>query len=51
MPYFSIFLCHIFAKESYFIRKKYVSSINPKITFMISGDKPILTLKISVTKF
>ena len=34
-----------------FIRGGYGFSINLKITFMSSGDKPILTLKISVSNF
>ena len=34
-----------------FIRRQYDFSINSKIWFMSSGDKPILALKISVTNF
>ena len=34
-----------------FIYKKNVFLINSKILFMSSGEKPILTLKISVTNF
>ena len=34
-----------------FIRKEYVFSTYSKISFMSSGDKPNLTLKISVTNF
>ena len=53
MPYFSRFLCYILAFGSSglhceFIRREYGFSINLKISFMNSGDQPILTLKISV---
>ena len=56
MPYFSVFLCYILLFGSSglnceFIRREYGFSINSKISFMNSGDKPILTLKISVTNF
>ena len=33
------------------VRREYGFSINSKTSFMRSGDKPILTLKISVTSF
>ena len=51
-----LFLCHISSFGSSglnceFIRREYGFSINSKISFMSSGDKPILTLKISVTNF
>ena len=51
-----LFLCHIllFGSSDWnceFIRREYGFSINSKISSMNSGDKPILTLKISVTKF
>ena len=51
MSYFSMFLCHILSFWSSglnceFIRRKYGFLINLKLSFMSSGDKPILTLKI-----
>ena len=53
MPYFSRFLCYILAFGSSglnceFIHREHGFSINLKISFMNSGDQPILTLKISV---
>ena len=56
MPYFSMFLSHIFLFESSglsceFIHRQYGFSINSKIPFMSSGDKPVLTLKTLVTIF
>ena len=56
IPYFSTFLCHILSLGSsglncQFIRREYGFSINSKILFMSSGDKPVLTLKILVTNF
>ena len=51
-----LFLCHILSFGSSglnceFIPRDYGFSINSKISFMNSGDKPILNLKISVTNF
>ena len=55
MPYFSVsmsyFIVWILWLELEFIPRDYGFSINSKISFMNSGDKPILTLKISVTNF
>ena len=56
IPYFSMFLYYILKLGSSglnceFIRGGYGFSINLKISFMSSGDQPILTLKISVTDF
>ena len=54
--YIFLFLCNILSFGSSglnckFILREYGFSINSKISFMSSGDKPILTLKISVTNF
>ena len=51
-----MFLCCFLTFESSglnyeFIRREYRFSKNLKISFMSSGDQPILTLKISVTNF
>ena len=51
-----MFLYHILSFGSSglnceFIRREYAFSINSKIPFMNSGDKPIFTLKVSVTNF
>ena len=51
-----MFLCHILSFGSSglkceFILRKYGSLINSKISLVSSGDKLILTLKISVTNF
>ena len=48
MPCLSVFLYHILSFGSFglnckFIRREYGFSINSKISFMISGDIPILT--------
>ena len=48
MPYFSMFLCYILMFGSSglnceFIRGEYGFSLNCKISFMSSGDQPILT--------
>ena len=56
MPYFPRFLCYILVFGSSglnceFIRREYGFSINLEISFMNSGDHPILTLKISVINF
>ena len=56
MPYFSMLLCYILTFGSSglnceFIRGEYRFSIILKISFMSSGDQPILTLKISITNF
>ena len=56
LPIFSMFLCHIFSFGSSglncrFIHREYDFSINSKISFMRTGDKPILTMKISVNIF
>ena len=50
------FLCHILSFGSSglnckFIRREYGFSIDSKISVMSSGNKPILTLKISVANF
>ena len=51
-----LFLCHILSFGSSglnceFIRREYGFLVHSKISFTSSGDKPILTLKISVTNF
>ena len=57
MPYlFHMFLCHVLSFGSSglnceFIRRKFGFPINSKISFMSSSEKPILSLKISVTNF
>ena len=56
MPYFSMFLCYILMFGSSGLNcelfcGEYGFSINLKISFMSSGDQPVLTLKISVTNF
>ena len=56
MPYVCVTLYHILSFGSSglnceFIRREYGFSINSEIPLMSSGDKPILTLKISITIF
>ena len=51
-----LFLCHIlpfgsFGLDAEFILRECRFSIKSKVSFMSSGDKPILTLQISVTNF
>ena len=52
-----LFLCHLLSFGSSgglnckLIRRKYGFSIDLKISVMSSGDKPILTLKISFSNF
>ena len=52
----ALFLCHILlfgcsGLKCEFTRMEYGFSINSKIYLMSSGDKPVLTLKISITNF
>ena len=56
MHYFSMLLCHTLSFESSawnceFIRREGGFLINSNISFMSSGDKPILTSKISILIF
>ena len=56
MPYCSRFLCNILTLGSSnlnceSIHRKYEFSINLEISFMSSGDHPILTLGILVANF
>ena len=48
MPYFAVRSSGLDAK---FILREYRFSINSKVSFMSSGDNPILTWKISVKNF
>ena len=55
LHHISLFLCNIlfeFSGQIYkFICKKFAFSINSKISFMSSCEKPVLILKVLVTNF
>ena len=50
---FAMFLCHILSSglNCKFVRREHGFSINLKISLISSGDKPILSLKISIINF
>ena len=55
MSYFSVFMSYFVVWILWPVLQIYSQGvwflINPKVSFMNPGDKPILTLKISVTNF
>ena len=55
MPYFSVSVTYVVVwilwPELQILRGEYGFSINSKISFMGSGDKPTLTLNIQVKNF